>query len=369
MKVPLANAVLGLTILGVVLLFLHAFLHMSIHFESAALSGAAQSLGHSNNMQQLLELIRAQNNTIAALSMLIESSKRDTSAMAFAESLRKKDAQIRDLKAKQGKDTLAGKCPVCSSSSSSGSSNCNVTTSAIAQQSQHSPLLKGIDGACEKAYGMMLVDEWRTHAQTWCQSDATSGFPESKLVCYPYHQMHKQRDGRGPDLFCQATNFLIDFSKVQGSHPASGKPPLGQQYYNFKPGSLSSPCKATPYYRHNLFMPHHGQQMETFEQSKIPRAGTFTIEETATYLLARDEDCENSFHSTADFVSPTPASRSHISSGLRCRVLIVSLACAPHNPDEHVSRPLCAAAVTQGMTSHVTFSMLVKYRIHRNDKS
>jgi len=27
------------------------------------------------------------------------------------------------------------------------------------------------------------------------------------------------------------------------------------------------------------------------------------IEELPTYLLARDEDCENSFHSTADFVS------------------------------------------------------------------
>lgn len=26
-------------------------------------------------------------------------------------------------------------------------------------------------------------------------------------------------------------------------------------------------------------------------------------EDTTTYLLARDEDCENTFHSTADFVS------------------------------------------------------------------
>ena len=28
-----------------------------------------------------------------------------------------------------------------------------------------------------------------------------------------------------------------------------------------------------------------------------------TTVHTPTYLLARDEDCENSFHSTADFVS------------------------------------------------------------------
>ena len=32
----------------------------------------------------------------------------------------------------------------------------------------------------------------------------------------------------------------------------------------------------------------------------------YEIQSTSTYLLARDEDCENSFHSTADFVS-TPA--------------------------------------------------------------
>jgi hypothetical protein len=27
------------------------------------------------------------------------------------------------------------------------------------------------------------------------------------------------------------------------------------------------------------------------------------VQETPVYLLARDEDCENSFHTTADFVS------------------------------------------------------------------
>ena len=35
----------------------------------------------------------------------------------------------------------------------------------------------------------------------------------------------------------------------------------------------------------------------------IPLEGTYEIQTTPTYLLARDEDCENSFHSTADFVS------------------------------------------------------------------
>lgn len=42
--------------------------------------------------------------------------------------------------------------------------------------------------------------------------------------------------------------------------------------------------------------------MRSFEASRPPAAGYRTVD-TPTYLLARDEDCENSFHSTADFVS------------------------------------------------------------------
>ena len=38
------------------------------------------------------------------------------------------------------------------------------------------------------------------------------------------------------------------------------------------------------------------------DSQAVPEA--HDTELTPTYLLARDEDCENSFHSTADFVSP-----------------------------------------------------------------
>lgn len=34
-----------------------------------------------------------------------------------------------------------------------------------------------------------------------------------------------------------------------------------------------------------------------------PKPGSYTVVDTPTYLLARDEDCENSFHSTADFMN------------------------------------------------------------------
>ena len=48
-------------------------------------------------------------------------------------------------------------------------------------------------------------------------------------------------------------------------------------------------------------MPHHSLQMSSFiETIKLDYD---EIVDVPTYLLARDEDCENSFHSTADFVS------------------------------------------------------------------
>jgi hypothetical protein len=46
----------------------------------------------------------------------------------------------------------------------------------------------------------------------------------------------------------------------------------------------------------------YGVQMRSF-QSGVGNLKHDQSVETTTYLLARDEDCENSFHSTADFVS------------------------------------------------------------------
>ena len=44
--------------------------------------------------------------------------------------------------------------------------------------------------------------------------------------------------------------------------------------------------------------------MATFQDSVTPPTQYKTVD-TTTYLLARDEDCENAFHSTADFVRHT----------------------------------------------------------------
>ena len=72
-----------------------------------------------------------------------------------------------------------------------------------------------LSDSCESRYGMKLIDNWRDKAEVWCDNDDTLPVEyRSKLVCYPYHQEHKKLDGRGPDMFCEATNFIIDFSKV-----------------------------------------------------------------------------------------------------------------------------------------------------------
>ena len=91
---------------------------------------------------------------------------------------------------------------------------------------------------------MSLIDEWRKTEQVWCTSSSPTTTSSSshistpptktlyqlnkevaqevekeegmktELKCYPYHQHHKRLDGGGPDVFCIATNFIIDFSKV-----------------------------------------------------------------------------------------------------------------------------------------------------------
>ena len=51
-------------------------------------------------------------------------------------------------------------------------------------------------------------------------------------------------------------------------------------------------------------MPHHMIQMSSFSSgTKKMSIGSHKTVDHPVYLLARDEDCENTFHSSADFVS------------------------------------------------------------------
>ena len=86
----------------------------------------------------------------------------------------------------------------------------NNLAEAKAVKKKSSSLLTDMETDCENRYGVTLIEQWSKAEEIWCSDGANS-----VLKCYPYHQKHKQLDGRGPDLFCEATNFVIDFSKVR----------------------------------------------------------------------------------------------------------------------------------------------------------
>jgi hypothetical protein len=115
---------------------------------------------------------------------------------------------------------------------------------------------------CEQRYGLSLAENWAKNRQIWCEDPNKSSKEDaSELICYPYHQVHKKKDGRGPDLFCIAKNFVIDFSKIHGQH-SNSKPSLGQQYLSFSDGSLTASCRKTSQFNGRLFMPHQQLQVK-----------------------------------------------------------------------------------------------------------
>jgi len=73
------------------------------------------------------------------------------------------------------------------------------------------------ESECESRYGLTLIEKWKEKDEVWCTGTlSVNGVSEKvELRCYPYYQAHKVRDGRGADLFCEASNVFIDFSKVR----------------------------------------------------------------------------------------------------------------------------------------------------------
>jgi len=330
---------------------------------AAAAAPAARGSAPSVAERQLLEVIRVQNETIALLEGVLANKLQAPKLSELLEAGRQKDAQIQNLLAQVRRQqeqltkamvpaaaTAAATTKPPTSSLLSGLLTAStpakpaVTAAAAASCAPGTPAfvtevpLHGLDQECERKYGMQLVDLWRANREVWCEDTKNTQAPEadkSRLVCYPYHQVtcavpspssgrtyphtssptndnggqeHKKRDGRGPDLFCEATNVFVDFSKVHGDAAVGRKPPLGQQYLAFDRGSIfSAACERTPQFKPHLFMPHHAAQMASFWSAKEvptpPAPGSYDTEDAPTYLLARDEDCENSFHSTADFMN------------------------------------------------------------------
>jgi hypothetical protein len=256
------DRVLWITLLGAfIILFAVHFLHLqspissSISLQHSPHSSLSRG-GNSESINKLIELIRIQNETIFTLENKLNSATHLVSSPVT------KDIPL-PLLNKEISKTVTNLQSV---------SNAEIVPKARQE--------------CEAKYGMDLASIWKKNGEVWCEDKGNSDPAlKSELKCYPYHQAHKKLDGRGPDLICEATNFVIDFTKVSylprsfqcffplfiiiqlkqvsGAH-SSHKPPLGDQYLGFGEGSLLSPCSRTSKFNPRLFMPHHALQVRIF---------------------------------------------------------------------------------------------------------
>ena len=293
-------------------------------------SGGTAMHSHET-VEHLLKLIHAQNHTIVKMSSLLEdshlhpSSERPGPALtdsAFGSSndskckteLQKLQKQQQNheeeasdailavkkenerLKAENARLQATHRTPQILAASVETSAE---NSRALVIQTPPS----SIEASCERRYGLSLITEWKAAAEVWCGSGAASAdsLPDdqSKLVCYPYKQEHRKisRSG-GPDTICVASNFVIDFAKVSGEISHSKL----SNYLSYKGGALQASCKKTAAYAPAKVHKHLQSHLSSFTDGTASASGT-SVEETPTYLLTRDEDMENSFHSTADFMN------------------------------------------------------------------
>lgn len=161
-------------------LLLTVFLHSNRNVDSSS----QEELINYN--QQLIDLINVQNQTIHSLEAALKSSKKKL--------CNKADGVVENL---------------------SVDANLQLVSNSNMNECQNEKWkLTNFELECENRYGLFLADLWRKNKQTWCIDSSK----QSTLECYPYHQQHKKLDGRGPDLICEAKNFLIDFSKVTSTN-------------------------------------------------------------------------------------------------------------------------------------------------------
>lgn len=305
-----------------------------IHFHFNPLNNS-QNINNENDKYQLLKqkvefekllhIIHTQNETITMLSTILEANDPSNKMTNLINDLNQKDKEIESLYKiveNNRKDLIIFENKIADISSSLSISEkivmpCNITQNPIINKKNFDRKISAdilniqsssIENECEKRYGLQLIDLWRDTGSIWCKDAINNELNidgiSSELKCYQYHQEHKKLDGRGPDIFCEATNFIMDFSKITGEPAKGKKPALGSQYLNFQKGALYSTCKKTNAFKSNAFMPHHSLLMSSFETDKsIPNIDSYVTVDTTTYVLARDEDCENSFHSTADFMN------------------------------------------------------------------
>jgi hypothetical protein len=250
------------------------------------------------NVHHLVRIIDQQNNTLSELMDIVRSDSNDNKITDLFDKLHRKDLEIEALSSNlENSYKKINELEKIVSVSHVTSKKEDVNKNFL-DKSLHFKLPVGkLDENCENRYGLNLINEWRRSKKEYCGT--STGKHKSELICYPYTQEHKKSEST-KDIFCEAKNFFIDFSKISGE-ASKNKPSLGHQYLNFQKGSIFSTCTKTSWYDGH-FMNHHRAQMSTFV-SDSNEPDEYDTVDVPTYLLARDEDCENTFHSTADFMN------------------------------------------------------------------
>ena len=277
-------------------------------------------------LTSLMKLVRAQNHTIVTIGNILRTSyvneveERQGSANGNEEDKDSASMKMKDTSLQQNIEVLRLKAEVTRLQTQrdqlraenrglkarGGGSAIGGTDNSRALIMKHPD--SSIEEMCERRFGLSLLIEWKSKAETWCGGEegvAEADLPttESKLICYPHMQEHRKisRQG-GPDTICVANNFVIDFSKVSGSHKGASTKSKLSNYLTYGRGALQASCKKTGKYQTKNVHKHLQGHLASFEDGTSANSDLIYVS-TPTYLLTRDEDCENSFHSTADFMN------------------------------------------------------------------
>lgn len=225
-----------------------------------------------SNINKMIQLIELQNQTIITLSdslsynnkedniqikgerynqiesninnLILKLKQKENEINKLYNIIKDKDNELKNIKENYKVDIKVNSKDISKEIIIKSSSNSySLTTSNTKFQNE-----------CELRYGLSLIDEWKSSKEVWCSNSQQSKL-QSSLICYPYKQKHKQ----SYDMFCEANNFIIDFSKVKGQHSKTKM--RGDSYLNFESNSLLSSCKKTNLYKEQYFMPHHSLQV------------------------------------------------------------------------------------------------------------
>lgn len=153
-----------------------------------------------DDVVQLMRVMRAQNETIANLIEVLE--EKHPAMTALLETIKQKDHEISKL-SNQIDTLLSEKLDSKQPAISSPLGSFDLQPTGLQ-----------LDRECEWRYGLTLIEEWKKKEEIWCETDSGAEM-KSSLRCFPYHQQHKKLDHRGPDVFCEARNFFIDFAKAK----------------------------------------------------------------------------------------------------------------------------------------------------------